>query len=347
MKRISITGSGSYVFEEFDAPRPRSGQLIIAPLRCGICATDMELLDGTMVYLRNGIATWPFTPGHEWVGVVVDAGDSTFSVGDLVVGECTIGCWDCPACDSGNYHQCPNRRETGLFGQGGALAEFLAFPARSTHLIPPSSPATLEDFALVEPTGIAYKGIQRLNMPKGQKILITGGGTIGYLATGAAQADWDAEVVFWASRPASCGRLEELGARPIGDSEKVDYIFDTAGTEKGFAAAFKHLNPRGRISSVSFTGKETIQIPIDELVTNDWDFYGSLGSPNVWPEVIELISAGTTQPGKLLTDTFPLSEYSGAIELIRARKPETAKVMIVPHPSKEAALAAASKFYDV
>jgi L-iditol 2-dehydrogenase len=320
--------------------------VVIASLRVGICATDMELLDATMVYLRNGMATWPFTPGHEWVGVVVDPGEAAdrFAVGDLVVGECSIGCWNCPVCDAGNYHQCPNRCETGLFGQGGALSEFFAFPARSAHLVPAG--VGLEDIALTEPAAVAYKGIQRLELPSGGKILINGGGTLGYLAAAIAKTAFAAEVVYWARRPHSQARLDRLGAREVAPGEKFDYIFDTASSESGFAEAFSHLAPRGRISSVSFTGKPTIQLPVDDLVTNDWELRGSLGSPNIWPEVIDLIASGAVRPSELLTDVFTLAQYRQAIELVRRRLPQTAKVMISPFSSRAEALAKAEAVYS-
>ncbi|MDR1237778.1 MAG: alcohol dehydrogenase catalytic domain-containing protein [Propionibacteriaceae bacterium] len=342
MRRISITGPRQYAFAEVETPVAGPGELIVASLRVGICATDMELLDGTMVYLRNGMATWPFTPGHEWVGVVVDPGTASdrFTVGDLVVGECSIGCWDCPVCDSGNYHQCPDRRETGLFGQSGALSEFFSFPALSAHLVPVG--VRLEDIALTEPAAVAYKGLQRLEFRSGHKILINGGGTLGYLAAAIAAKAFSAEVVYWAGRQSSRARLSALGARPVADGEKVDYIFDTASSERGFAEAFSHLAPRGRISSVSFTGQRTVGLPVDELVTNDWELFGSLGSPNIWPEVIELIAARIIEPSKLLTDTFTLAQYPQAIELVRRRLPQTAKVMIVPFQDADEALAAAA-----
>ncbi|MDR0627045.1 MAG: alcohol dehydrogenase catalytic domain-containing protein, partial [Bifidobacteriaceae bacterium] len=199
MLRVSITAPGEFTLEDVPPPVADPGQLVLAPLRVGICATDMELLDGTMVYLRNGTATWPFTPGHEWVAVVAETNDPSFNVGDLVVGECTNGCWQCPVCASGNYHQCPNRQETGLFGQGGALSELFTFPSRSAHKVPPS--VRLEDIALVEPTAIAYKGLQRLELLAGARVLVIGGGTIGYLAGAVAQTEFGAEVVYWASRP--------------------------------------------------------------------------------------------------------------------------------------------------
>src|SRR5665811_1349220 len=94
MKRLVITGADRYEVRDSAPPEPADDEILIAPLRVGICATDLELIDGSMVYLRNGLTSLPLTPGHEWVGRVVGLGSSVrgFSLGNRVVGECSIGC---------------------------------------------------------------------------------------------------------------------------------------------------------------------------------------------------------------------------------------------------------------
>src|SRR5436309_3434283 len=79
---------------------PLPSQLVIAPDAVGVCATDMELYDGSMPYLTSGFAAYPIVPGHEWTGRVVAIGRDVagFDVGDRVVGECSIGCGDCDRC---------------------------------------------------------------------------------------------------------------------------------------------------------------------------------------------------------------------------------------------------------
>src|SRR3954470_8100077 len=111
--RATIVGSYHLAVAPEPVPDPLPGQLLIAPDAVGVCATDVELYDGTMPYLTNGFAAYPIVPGHEWTGRVVAVGSEAagFGVGDRVVGECSIGCGACDRCGAGDYHQCPRRQE--------------------------------------------------------------------------------------------------------------------------------------------------------------------------------------------------------------------------------------------
>ena len=106
LRALVISGAGRYGLLDHQPPAPGPGDLLLAPLAVGLCATDLELLDGSMVYLRDGRTRLPLVPGHEWVATVVDPGTpgTGFAVGDVVVGECSIGCGDCPVCASGAYN---------------------------------------------------------------------------------------------------------------------------------------------------------------------------------------------------------------------------------------------------
>src|SRR3954463_12892799 len=103
MRALVISGPGRYAVLEHELPPANPDDLLLAPLAVGLCATDLELLDGSMVYLRNGRTQLPLVPGHEWVARVLDPGgpDTGFVAGDLVVGECSIGCDDCLLCAMG------------------------------------------------------------------------------------------------------------------------------------------------------------------------------------------------------------------------------------------------------
>ena len=74
MRALVISGAGRHALLDHDLPPAGPGDLLLAPLAVGLCATDLELLDGSMVYLRDGRAHLPLVPGHEWVARVVDPG---------------------------------------------------------------------------------------------------------------------------------------------------------------------------------------------------------------------------------------------------------------------------------
>jgi D-arabinose 1-dehydrogenase-like Zn-dependent alcohol dehydrogenase len=63
MRALVISGPGRHALLDHDLPPAGPGDLLLAPLAVGLCATDLELLDGSMVYLRDGRAQLPLVPG--------------------------------------------------------------------------------------------------------------------------------------------------------------------------------------------------------------------------------------------------------------------------------------------
>ena len=103
MRALVISGAGRHALLDHDLPPAGPGDLLLAPLAVGLCATDLELLDGSMVYLRDGRAHLPLVPGHEWVARVVDPGTpcSGFAVGDVVVGSAASAAATAPCAPRG------------------------------------------------------------------------------------------------------------------------------------------------------------------------------------------------------------------------------------------------------
>lgn len=330
MKHVSIIGSGRFEVRDTSPPVPGPNDLLIAPLRVGICATDLELLDGSMVYLRTGKTSLPLTPGHEWVGRVVGLGRSVvdFADGDIVVGECSVGCGHCSVCLAGAYHRCPNRHETGIMGLGGGLTQLMVFPSTSAHAMP--NGIGLEDAALVEPTAVAYRAILRLAPPPGSSVLVVGGGTLGYLAAAVLKNCFGIDVAVVASRKANLNRLRTIGVREPGEGERFNHILEAAGTELALNTAFERLGSGGRLVVIGLTGLDKVPVPVDNIVVGDQEMIGSIGSPGVWPEVLRIIASGAVSPSALVTHTFALQNFDQAIELLSRRDSTTGKILIAP-----------------
>jgi D-arabinose 1-dehydrogenase-like Zn-dependent alcohol dehydrogenase len=71
-ERVRLYGDGEVRFEIWtaNACSPRAGHVRVRPEVVGVCATDLEILDGSLIYYRSGKAAYPITPGHEWAGIV-------------------------------------------------------------------------------------------------------------------------------------------------------------------------------------------------------------------------------------------------------------------------------------
>jgi propanol-preferring alcohol dehydrogenase len=123
---------------ERDAPTPQAGQLLLRVHACGICRTDLHLLDGEVEIKQP-----PRILGHQIVATVEDTGEgneTTIEVGDRV-GVPWLGWTDgtCAWCRSGRENLCPNARFTGCDIDGG-FAEYAVADARFCFPIPEGYP---------------------------------------------------------------------------------------------------------------------------------------------------------------------------------------------------------------
>jgi threonine dehydrogenase-like Zn-dependent dehydrogenase len=136
-----------------DRPRPApEGECVIRVSAAGICGTDLELL--------RGYAGFSGVPGHEFVGVVEEAGAQDAGwIGRRVVGEITVGCGQCAGCRAAGRGHCDMRTVLGIRGRDGAFAEFLALPSCNLHEVP----ASMDDLTavFVEPTAAACRIVSR------------------------------------------------------------------------------------------------------------------------------------------------------------------------------------------
>src|SRR5438046_3758255 len=112
--------------EEVPVPEVRGDDVLIRVLKTSICGTDVHIYNWD-AWAQKTIPV-PMTIGHEFVGVVDDAGDHVkgFAKGDLVVGEGHITCGHCRNCLAGRRHLCPNPQGLGWIapGHGRKLVEF-------------------------------------------------------------------------------------------------------------------------------------------------------------------------------------------------------------------------------
>ena len=102
---------------EVPDPRPAPHQILLRVNACGVCRTDLHLVDGEL-----SDAKLPVIPGHEIVGTVIGSGEAVerFQVGDRV-GVPWLGwtCGACAFCTSGRENLCDSARFTGCHIDGG------------------------------------------------------------------------------------------------------------------------------------------------------------------------------------------------------------------------------------
>jgi propanol-preferring alcohol dehydrogenase len=135
MQAMVLRRAGSGVVEavEREVPAARPGQVVVKVRACGVCRTDVHLVDGELPDVRP-----PIVPGHEVVGCVEALGDgvSGLAVGDRVgIPWLGYSCGRCAQCAAGRENLCPDARFTGYQLDGG-YAEYAVADARYAFRIP-------------------------------------------------------------------------------------------------------------------------------------------------------------------------------------------------------------------
>lgn len=124
MRAMVFTGRGPLQPRDLPAPTPGPGQLLLAVQACGVCRTDLHVVDGDLPWPGHAV-----TPGHEIVGRVqaLGSGVTGFAVGDRVgVPWLGFSCGTCRFCSAGQENLCEAAGFTGYTLPGGYAEQVVA-----------------------------------------------------------------------------------------------------------------------------------------------------------------------------------------------------------------------------
>ena len=204
----------SLSLEEVPQPEPGPGQVRIEINYCGVCHTDLHIVEGDIHPPRL-----PLTPGHQVVGVIDALGEG---VSEREMGQ-RVGvpwlydtCGDCQYCESGQGNLCEDARFTG-FDVDGGFAEYMLAEADFTLPIPEA--ISDRDAAPLLCAGIiGYRSLHRAELQPGERLGLFGFGASAHLAIQVAR-HWDCEVYVFTRSEEHRRHAEELGAAWVGDAE--------------------------------------------------------------------------------------------------------------------------------
>ncbi|MBI2942392.1 MAG: alcohol dehydrogenase catalytic domain-containing protein [Chloroflexi bacterium] len=234
MRAARLHGDRRVTVEDRPIPVPAANQVLLQMKAAGICGSDLHSfrLPEPEPNVRD------FVPGHEPCGVVVEVGDAVtdWKVGDRVVVYHRCTCKKCHYCRTGFRNWCPNRNMRGRraygFNPDGGDEEYMAADADDLMRLPDQLDF-VEGAVLACQTGTAYYGLKNIDTRAGDRVLVTGLGPVGLLATLLAKA-MGAEVI---------------GADPLAERRRIagelgaDAVFDPAAAP--LADQVKSLWPDG------------------------------------------------------------------------------------------------------
>ncbi|MDO8108344.1 alcohol dehydrogenase catalytic domain-containing protein [Isoptericola sp. b441] len=306
-------------WRETDRPEPGEGQLLIKVAGCGVCRSNLHMIEGDWV--DGGVpAISPIVPGHEATGRVeaVGAGVEGFAVGDPVgVQPLWWTCGECEFCTSGREQLCHRRIITGEHVDGG-YAEYLVSWADHTYHVP-------ENLDLVEaaplfcPGITAYGVVDKIDVGPGDVVAVFGLGGVGHMAVQMA-ALTGAEVVAVGRTPAHLEVARELGAARTVDSrdpaameaiaDSADAVLTFAGSDAVTAQAMQTLKWGGTLVNA-------VPITVQDFHFNKGQtIKGSiLGNREQMRAVLRLASEGKI---RTVVERFPMADAAHALEELAA-----------------------------
>lgn len=344
MEAIVWHGRRDVRFEEVPKSHdPDVGEVRVQVAFAGICGTDLEeYLDGP-IYIPVA-APHPLTGrqaplvlGHEFSGVVeaVGRGVSTLTVGDHVAADCLIYCQNCPECQAGHFNLCANLAALGQMTDGG-LAEFVTSPAYSFVKVPDGVP--LDHAALAEPLAVAVRAVGRANMVWGDRVLVTGAGTIGLFVLQVALNRGAGSVTVVEPHRGRRGLAERLGAtlavsslKELLANERFDCAIECTGRPDAQLGAIAAIRPQGRMVLV---GIPTDSTSLDTLmvINGEKEIVGSLSHLALedFAAGVDLMSQGQVQVDPIISRRYSLREGVRALEALRHPDEDLVKILLVP-----------------
>ncbi|MBV9381967.1 MAG: alcohol dehydrogenase catalytic domain-containing protein [Streptosporangiaceae bacterium] len=332
---------------------PGSGEVLLRPVMCGICGTDLhEYTDGPIVtpaspHPLTG-AELPQILGHEFSAVVAATGPGVTHVraGDLCTVMPLISCGHCHECLLGRGHLCRTMACTGLSSAWGGLADVAIVSAR--QVVPVGEAITPRQAALIEPAAVAAYGIDRGRLQPGQTVLITGAGPIGSLATLYALAAGARRVVLSEPDPARRARAAALGdglgevitadpsaepvAEIIGDltgGTGADLAVECAGHESALNLCIDAVCPAGTVVQTALHIRPA-SIRAETLALKDLALIGTWCYPvQDFPRIAGLVASGRLPVERVISSVVPLeSAVSEGFERLVTRGTGEVKVLI-------------------
>ena len=171
-----------------ELPDPASGELLLRVLACGVCRTDLHIVEGELA------AELPLVPGHQVVATVeaIGAGVEGVATGDRVgVAWLASTCGECRYCVRNQENLCERPRFTGKDRDGG-YAAFVLADARFVYALPASF-SDVEAAPLLCAGVIGYRALKLSEVPKGGRLGLFGFGASAHLAIQVANY-WGCET---------------------------------------------------------------------------------------------------------------------------------------------------------
>ena len=328
MKALVLVEPFKLVVEDREAPKPKSGEVVVKVDTCTIAGTDLRIYAGVVK------VKLPLILGQEFAGLVEEIGEGVegFNRGDKVAVEPVLSCGFCRYCRRGLYTLCEQLKVMGVSADGG-MSQYVKVPAAVLHKVPES--LSLEEAALTTPTAVALYAVEKADVHVGEDVVVFGAGAIGLSAVQLLKLRGAGEVVVVEIDEAKRSTALKLGADKAIAPEEVDQavkkppakVLETTGSVPALRKALEIVGKAGRLVVVGAYGREA-NLPPDLIVRKDLDVRGSWLYPHAFNISLSLIAKGKVKVKDYVKARYPLEQAEQAFK--EAAQPDVVRVALKP-----------------
>ena len=344
MRAAVYRGPNDIRIETVPVPRIGTGELLVRVAVCGVCPTDIKKI-------QHGTVPPPRIFGHETAGTVVRTGARVagFRVGDRVALHHHVPCLDCHACRHRAFAQCVQYKRTGITAgfepAGGGFAEYvrvMRFVLPGVVKIPARN--TFEEGAMLEPVNTVLKAVKRMNLLRGDAVLVAGQGPIGLMFTRLLKLG-GIQVLATDLMETRLELARKLGAKWVWNPQRkaahsapalpaagLDAAVIAVPSDAVLDQAVQWVRGAGQIMLFAHTkrgGRTTIDPA--SICVDEKDLLGSYSADiTLQREVADVVFSRRLNVSRLITNRFPLEETAAAIQLASAPTAESLKILVAP-----------------
>jgi len=319
VKAAVITGPGEVEVTTVADPSPGPRDVVVAVAGCGICGTDLHILDGEFA------PTLPVVPGHEFAGEVVALGDAVteLSVGDRVAVDPSLHCGECYYCRRGRGNLCERWAAIGVTTAGGA-ADYAVAPVANCFRLPDG--VDTADAALIEPLACAVRGFDVLQSQLADHFLIYGAGTMGLMMMELANRAGAATVSMVDLNPSRLETARLLGCTAtVASADELDrprgwdVVIDCTGVVAAIEDGLSRVARGGTFQQFGVSAEKAVaRFEPYKIYNQEIRIVGSMAVLHSFERAGELFVAGVLRPEVMISHRFPLDDYPAALEQFKA-----------------------------
>ena len=329
MRAAVISSPGVVEITTVDDPAPGPREAVVKVAACGLCGTDLHILDGEFA------PSLPVVPGHEFAGVVTAIGSAVdkLTVGTRVAVDPSLYCHECHYCRAGRDNLCERWAAIGVSTAGGA-AEYAVAPAANCAPLPDH--VRIEDATLVEPLSCGVRGYDVLGSALGSHVLIYGSGTMGLIMLQLAKRTGATSVDVLDVNPERLEAAKQLGctataasADELSRPEGWEIVIDATGNEAAIQDGLGRVRPGGTFLQFGVTSPAArVTIEPYRIYNKEITITGSMAVLHSFERAAELFAGGLLEPEIFISHRMPLERYADALELFRAGQGR--KIQVLP-----------------